>query len=439
MSLDTPEAAPPPSRQVLPWLNVLRLLCALEIVGFHWLRATYRLGLFGCAGALNVVADYQDTRLALHGFAPVLSQACKPHATALINEVLGVLFGYGWEAVNVFIVISGFVLALGLPSARPSGFWRQWYSRRLTRILLPYYRIALPFITVFILLLHLPGKHAGLLGRFQAKLSTLFSGGILSTYLTHIFLIDPTRRHWVVAFFSPAWWFVPAILVAYLFFPAFVALIEKLGTRTFLLAAFCLTVCAYQLTATGYLVNNGWYFVVLNECFGFSLGIAAGSLWRHPESRATLQRALGGSFATLLGFALVLLGNVGNWFRAAYPFSSPIFTLGLCLIGFQLSTQLARSRRVRAVASLDAYLLYLLHQPLATPFAIVSLMLLRGRTAALGLPLYLAFCCGLTWLVQRLTDSGSKPRRILRSTSISPRAKPADSPLVATTLSSSSR
>ena len=419
-SLSEASASRRASREVLPWLSVLRLLCALEIVGFHWLRANFRLGLFGCAGALNVVADYQDTHLGFRGFAPVLSQACNPHATAVVSEVLGVLFGFGWEAVNVFIVISGFVLALGLPSVRPGKFWLQWYSRRLARILLPYYKIALPFITAFILLLHVPGRSSGVLSRFQAKLSTLFSGGIVSTYLTHVFLIDPTRKHWAVSFFSPAWWFVPAILVAYLCFPLFVTLAEKLGTTALLSISFVITVCAYKLTASGLLVNNAWYFVVLNESFSFSLGVAAGSLWRNPERRDRLQRSIASPRITALGIALVILGNVSNWFHGAYPFSSPLFTIGLCLLGFQVAVHLARIYRIRELASLDAYILYLLHQPLATPLAVLSVMLLHGKSVILGLPCYLAVCCGLTWLVQRLAGGQRTSGPFTRSAVIRP-------------------
>ncbi len=41
----------------LGYLDVLRLLCTIEIMGFHWLRAAHVTGLFGVSGTTVSLAD----------------------------------------------------------------------------------------------------------------------------------------------------------------------------------------------------------------------------------------------------------------------------------------------------------------------------------------------------------------------------------------------
>ena len=161
---------------------MLRFSCAVEIEGFHWLRGSYKLSAYGCPASLNPVMDYKSTGLGWHGLLLPMQIGCAPYPISVVNRLLGFLFGYGWEAVSLFILISGFSLTLHLPEVRGHHFWRRWYAGRFRRVLTPYYEIALPLITVFLIILRIHHAPGGFLARLQFKLAPLASGSVPSIY-----------------------------------------------------------------------------------------------------------------------------------------------------------------------------------------------------------------------------------------------------------------
>ena len=89
------------------WLDVLRLICAIAIVGFHWLRACFSHAAFGRGELRSLIDPYRNPGLGTGQFHYLLLDRTGPPAASLVNDALGWLFGFGWEAVNVFILLSG--------------------------------------------------------------------------------------------------------------------------------------------------------------------------------------------------------------------------------------------------------------------------------------------------------------------------------------------
>lgn len=415
----------PDTKLNLAWMDVLRFLCAVEIVAFHWLRGSYKLGAFGCPASLSPVGDYKATGLGWHGLMLPLQIGCAPYPISLIHRMLGFLFGYGWEAVSLFILISGFSLTLHLPEDRAPHYWRRWYVKRLRRILVPYYEIALPLVTIFLVILRIHHMPGGFLGRLQFKLAPLAHGSVPSIYLGHLFLIDVYHGR-EAQLFTPAWWFIPAILTAYLCFPLFTSLMRILGRPGFLAGAFALSVVSYALVQHGFLFDSAWYFAVTNEAFSFALGMTAASFWKDPARRTQVKRVLLNPLTTVLAMGLIVAGNLFNAYPNVYPFSSAVFTVGFAALGIQIARGLARWEAVRRVASVDAFRLYLVHQPFVAPLSMIFKSLLGAAATAVGLPLFLIFVYLLTQLIGKYAYLERSFRRLPR------RSLPANMPNLVT-------
>lgn len=413
----------PSIKPKLQWIDILRFLCAVEIVGFHWLRGSYKLGSFGCPASLNPVMDYKSTGLGWHGLLLSFHIGCAPYPMLLMNRLLGFLFGYGWEAVSIFILISGFSLTLHLPEDRGRYFWRRWYAGRLRRVLVPYYEIAFPLVTLFLLILRIHHAPGGFGERLQLRLAPLASGSGRSIYLGHLFLVDIFHGR-QASLFTPAWWFVPAILIAYLCFPLFTSLMRAFGRRGFLAFAFTLTAASYGLAQHGFLADSAWYFIVTNEAFSFALGIAAASCWKDSARRTQATHLLTSPLTAITAVGLVIAGNLFNGYHALYPYSTAVFTVGLATLGIQVARVLARSDAMRRLASVDAFRLYLVHQPFVAPFAMILKPIFGAATTAAGLPIFLVFVYLLAKLLGRFAFFDKSVRRIAAIAKVPSRVKP---------------
>jgi hypothetical protein len=286
----------------------------------------------------------------------------------------------------------------------------------LRRILLPYYCIAGPLLAAALIFRGAFTGHSGVLGAFAEKIDGLIPGTWDHVLLIHAFLVDPSRPQWVASFFSPAWWFVPAILVGYACFPMMLFCLDRFGSRVSLLVAFCITLVSYQLVLDDILLDNAWYFVVLNECFSFVLGMAVGRSLLDASGRRRILDFLGSWRALGIGLALFVVGNVLNWFAVTYPLASPAYSTGMSMVLGFLAIRLARFGALSRLAQrVDIYLLYLLHQPFAFPVALICARTLGRAGLSLGLLIFLALVSGgvaiVGALLQRLT-AGERPRRL---------------------------
>jgi hypothetical protein len=205
----------------------------------------------------------------------------------------------------------------------------------------------------------------------------------LGIVLSHTVLFDPFERFWSAQFFAPAWWFIPAILLAYCFYPVVLSAARRAGGIPLLAVAAMVNTIAYRLSDVGVLQKDTWYFIVLQESFNFSLGVVAGLAWNSPQ-RIHLERILFAPAAFAIAFVLFAAGNVANWSPEARPIASFLYGPALVVMLAVISKRIERSRLVRITTKVDPYDLYLVHQPFAFPLALAGAFVFRDYTVFAG-------------------------------------------------------
>ena len=397
------------SRERLVWLDITRVLCALMILGIHWLRASYNVQLFGIGDPNNLVMDYQGHvggaaalwhHLFIAGTAPALS--------VWLTNLIGLFGGFGWQAVSALIIISGFSLAIAQHGKTlDRAQWFAWYGKRAKRILIPYYMVALPLlaicVAVILILQHMHGNVAFIL---LTKLVSQFKTPYIGVVTSHLFLFDPWQFQWGADFFAPAWWFIPAILLAYVTYP-FVRGWSRYGRGIpLLLGSAAITIVAYSLSDAYVLMNESWYYIVLQQSFNFSLGVVLANMWL-GSSRPALLRLISDRRAFFVALAVFVIGNICNWTPAIRPVAGMLYGPSLLLMIVILSKGLEKQPRVsRAITSVDSYDLYLVHQPFAFPIALIAKMAFHLYGVFFGWFIFVAVAAG----VARLLSIVQRPR-----------------------------
>jgi hypothetical protein len=370
----------------LAWLDVTRVLCALMILGIHWLRACYKVGLFGGNDdAASIVMDYQSHTGGIELFHHVLIAGTHPTLSTWLTNVIGLLGGFGWEAVSALILISGFSLGISQRNQRfDARGWLGWYGKRARRVLVPFYLVASFFLAVYAVgLVAVSHMHGRLASIISAKMLSQFHTPLPGIISSHTLLFDPYNRDWSADFLAPAWWFVPAILLAYAVFPCAQAALRSRRGIFFLFGSCVLSIVSFAAADAGILSNETWYYIVLQESFDFSLGIFAAGLWLGPK-RPSLERIL--RHPAVFGIAAIafVAGNVANWSAQLRPIASILYGPSLVVMLVFVATYVARTRVSRAIMSVDPYDLYLVHQPFAFPIALAAGQVLHSYAVFVG-------------------------------------------------------
>ena len=401
----------------IAWLDVLRLICAIEIVGFHWLRACLNNAAFGRGELRSLIDPYRNPGLGTGQFHYLLLDRTTPAPASLVNDALGWVFGFGWEAVNVFILLSGLSLALQAGRAGGIGTLAQWYTRRLVRVLLPFYLVAIPAVLAAFAFLAFATGRPGLLGHLAEKVASQATGSLAGSLAKHLFLIDLSQPHFMPFLFASAWWFVPAIVVGYLVFPFLLAAYRRTSLAVWLLGSFAVSVVSYRLSQIGVLLDDTWYFVPCQELFSFAVGIAVGDRLARAGFESKLRRRLGSPYVAAAASSLFAVGNVVSWFIPTYAFGSPLYSLGmtggLAFVAIHLSKM---PFVLRLCSKLDPYNLYLLNQPLAFPLAAVAVAIFGAWATAAGLVVFLLLCLSAAmvfgWLAEPILRPAARLGRI---------------------------
>ncbi len=397
------------------WLDILRILCAVEIVGFHWLRAVVKAGALAQNMPFNFVLNYRQLSWGVRGLRLLFLSHNPSVFLRIIDNITGILFEFGWEAVHIFVLLSGFSLAMTLGRASLQISWRPWLFRRLERVLIPFYLVSLPLVLLMLGLLQ-ASRH-GLAKAFATKLMQNGGGDFPGILWAQLFLFDPRHHMLVPTFLAPAWWFVPAILVAYLVFPLIWFSLNKCGAPLTLALALCVSVLTYTAVEHQLLFEFGWYFAAFNEAFNFSLGIVLGKLYATQEGAAWIERQLRSRWVLAAAAGLAIIGNLCNLYLFTYPISSSLFTIGLTICGIWVARWLSKSSFWVWLSSVDSYVLYLVHQPFAFPIVMLLLKIRCPDLASLGLILYLTITILIASLVTKFLHFFE---RMLRAKSIRP-------------------
>jgi peptidoglycan/LPS O-acetylase OafA/YrhL len=424
MPTDTPENPVQrfASANRILWIDILRTLCAFEIVGFHWLRAGSKTGAFAAQTPQNLILNYRQLDIGIHGALHSLNVApSAPPINRMLVDGLGAVFGFGWEAVFVFVLLSGTSLSLSLAGRPRPVSWLTWIGHRQKRILIPFYLIAgIVSGLMFTALAVTASRSSFAIQEIHNKIAFNIGPDISGIAWSQLLLIDPHTRFWSPVFLAPAWWFVPAILLAYVMFPFYLWLLRRVGRSRFLAIGAVISIFSYEVTVHDHVQDFSWWFIVLNECFNFFLGIVLGCYLSTAQGMERMELALQSRGLIFAAVSVFLAGNLCNLYLITYPISSLLFTGSLTLCGAAFARWISKWDISQLFIRIDSYVLYLLHQPIAFPLIVLS-QLAFGRNAILaGLPVFFAITIFFTMLLSKVFDSlFGKPARVPANSSFS--------------------
>jgi peptidoglycan/LPS O-acetylase OafA/YrhL len=302
---------------------------------------------------------------------------------------------YGHMAVAIFIVVSGFSLAL-MPlnnAGRLRGGVGRFFRRRAWRILPAYWAALVLSVAVTALLLR----------------PELDPGAIAKSFAVHGLLLQD-----VVGSESPngAFWSIAIEWQIYFVFP----LILLLGRRSSLTTAVVVTTAAVLVAHA--IAGLGGAFDKINGLTPqflalFALGALAVQLG-NSERAAALRRPLGAvALVAVATFVALAVTRGSEWMVAHFFWMDLLFGLGVaCLLALMHAGGNAPARGVLASRAalwlgLFSYSIYLVHAPIVGvlhKYAFgpmdLSPLVTFGLTLAIGLPLILALCYGFHLLFE---------------------------------------
>ncbi|WP_346289195.1 acyltransferase [Sphaerothrix gracilis] len=334
------------SSQNLLCLDVLRCIAIIGVVGVHLIADL----------EISPVRFYPSSAGITSNLSALLTFSADSYSlqTAIIQLFqLGLKFG--WQAVHVFLFISGFGLYLAfLKTSQPSSelglqFWLRWLRRRFDRVL-PKYWVVLTAIFVI--------KAGSAVIDALAGQEALSRPAILFTqYLMSLFLIRGLSQ---ASFFAlaGALWYIPLIIGLYLCFPILIYLLRRyqisllallLGTvllslnyRFIINIDPCATPVPFDVHAA---CQNPWdwnlhrlfsihvpYGIFLARLPEFVLGMwfaqlqADGTLAQFLSCWQVRLKIL------LAGIVCWGLGNIASYYKASWPLCDCLLCLGLVAI-----------------------------------------------------------------------------------------------------------
>jgi peptidoglycan/LPS O-acetylase OafA/YrhL len=333
------------------------------------------------------------------------------------------LFHWGWAGVDIFFVLSGFLITgILFDTLRRRDFFRSFYIRRALRIFPLYYTIWIGLLLVTPVLhilwnrynvamafyvgnLFIPGANSGL----HPQPSVVLYPSLRHPGVTHGVLVD---HFW-------------SLCVEEQFYLVWPAIVWFLRSRTALLylclagAALCpvlrLTILHF---APGQLDNLGLYYPTYVRCDSLLLGSAL-ALWLRAPGGLRLPRLKQIAMATLAGsIFLLVLGVMLQRHTAPLPIHDPfVCTVGYSLIAIAGSsllvlalypdTWLAGFLQLHPLVSIGriSYGLYVIHELIMPPLESQIPHLKRHHIALLYPVISFAICWVLAALSFRYLES----------------------------------
>ena len=344
-------------------LDFIRALAIIHVFVFHyymeWFKGSFMLIPQGIQANLPRLEIFKDGGI-----------------IGLIKNLFSFLFFYGFSAVNVFLVVSGFVLTYSLLSKKNKSEqlgggsrngifkwiwgWLIYYWKKFKRILLPFYAS----VVVGIFLLY-----------FRNIVFPTLAGAPVYNWIDGLkllffpFLVFDMA---LVQKFNGDYWFVPLILQMYLIFPFLFFLLKKMKVLKFLILM--LIICAsFRFYATYFLDSvpiavswpskNGYLYFsfFLPRIFEFSFGMVLGYL--HYFKGGVLA-FLGRIRFFALGAIMAYTGYVFLMYKWGWVFSDLLMGTGLFPMLLGLANLIAKNKwgeiALKKIGKLS-YPIYLLH------------------------------------------------------------------------------
>jgi peptidoglycan/LPS O-acetylase OafA/YrhL len=297
--------------------------------------------------------------VALHYTPPSSSEA----PTSLAHY-LRAAFAMGWSGVDLFFVLSGFLIGGILLDARDSPrYFHTFYLRRAFRIL-PIYSLVLLIYAVL----------AYGLARYLPEPLKLVSPGIW--FLPTCFLFLQNMRYFPSTKFGDQFvmplWSLAVEEQFYLVAPLLIRYLSRRNlVRVLFVALLAAPVVRVVLYRTGH--TTGMYRLTAARADTLALGVLLAVVWRTPRLRKWLTqntRILGGFWFAFLAILLALAVSGPKPVRLAWAaagFSVLALFFGTTMLLSMLQTSSLISRVLRNPVLLQfgtiSYCLYLIHDP----------------------------------------------------------------------------
>jgi peptidoglycan/LPS O-acetylase OafA/YrhL len=260
------------------------------------------------------------------------------------NIILSLLpSAYGLTGVQLFLIISGFLIHLGFISRNKSLNIATFYSKRFWRIYPPYLLVLIIFCLTGAGINYYLHSHYG-----------------LRDLLSHLFFIHNLSDRYIFSI-NPSFWTLALEMQLYLIYPVFLFIRKKLGVDKTMILIFLLVpvswFASHYLFPQSHLVapcfiTNYWF----NWCAGAFL---AERYWNSTRvfGRHNLLVAIVGFFAIILSgyfisFALAVQLSVFTWVA---------FFEWILYAKINISN---RFNKIMALIGIISYSIYLIHQPI---------------------------------------------------------------------------
>jgi peptidoglycan/LPS O-acetylase OafA/YrhL len=321
-------AALPSSSRRIPELDGLRGFAILQVVLFHY----FSLSNFGARGG-------------------ALGYCVK-------------IFGLGWTGVDLFFVLSGFLIGGILLESRESpGFFQTFYLRRVHRILPVYFL----WILLYVVILSLPAHW------FPAALAVGDSSlSVVPRYLLFVQNLFFRQQHFQLLWFGATW----SLAVEEQFYVVAPFLIWFMSARALKWTIASTIILVPMVRSVVFLsADPGWHYIAAQEmpfrADELAVGIGCAMLWREvriqrflAEHKRLLYRGLFALSCGVLGAAWWLLHPTSIVTVAAgYSLLALFYATLMLVVLTDTSGRLARLARLNALRELGtiSYCVYVIH------------------------------------------------------------------------------
>jgi peptidoglycan/LPS O-acetylase OafA/YrhL len=308
--------------QRLAWLEGIRIFAVAALLVYH-----AQLRYSGYA--------YTPQPTGLHqNLAQLTAITSNLPDMGLLTKILGLPAWFGFQAIDVFVLVSGFSLVLSL-KGEPLHL-KDFLKRRLGRVFWSFWAVAwLAYPVLWAIAIatktYLP-KPWYIFATLSYPLAYTYNGHLLMST-------------------SAPWWLVSLIVSFILLFPVLWHLLHRWGASNLLLVSISITL-AYRALSIFVLGGHpnyvlwdspmGWhpFALFLAKLSTFVLGMVLGQTFlqgRGPVYWSTPQ-------ALLVGVPIYLVGFIGQFYYIGWIFSDLLLPIGLGLCCMTLTRWLARWR-----------------------------------------------------------------------------------------------
>jgi len=262
-----------------------------------------------------------------------------------LSKIFYFLEAYFYLGVNLFVIASGFGLALSeLKSNQNSFSWIDFIKKRIIRII-----PAALLATILVYLMKLIFLNENPISNFHLNFFPYLAG------------LNLFSDNWFFPPINGETWFLGLIIQLYLLFPLLLKLLKKLETKQFLLLTLIISV--------GFRII--YYFFLNQHISTASYGMAIGRIFEFSFGMALAKQTLEQEKLVISKFWIIgLIFFAGYFFSFTYPIADILLGIGLFSFLVTVFQNLNNNKisetlkKTLSLLSTQSYMLFLIHHPI---------------------------------------------------------------------------